>query len=115
MDWASRYVLSWELSNTLDASFCVSALEEALAISRPEIFNSDQGSQYTSEAFTGRLKDAGIQISMDGRGRAFDNIFVERFWRTEKPQGVVILQFLAALPVIMVPKGGFEPPPGKPD
>ena len=97
MDWASRYVLSWELSNTLDASFCVSALEEALAISRPEIFNSDQGSQYTSEAFTGRLKDAGIQISMDGRGRAFDNIFVERLWRSVKYEEVYLHDY-ASLP-----------------
>jgi putative transposase len=90
MDWASRYVLSWELSNTLDASFCLEALEKALSISKPEIFNSDQGSQYTSEAFTGRLREAGIQISMDGRGRAYDNIFVERLWRTVKYEEVYL-------------------------
>ena len=90
MDWASRYVLSWELSNTLDASFCVETLEEALAISKPEIFNSDQGSQYTGEAFTGRLKEAGIQISMDGKGRALDNVIVERFWRSVKYEEVYL-------------------------
>ena len=78
LDGYSRYVVSWELSNTLDAGFCVEAMERALRVSQPEIFNSDQGCQYTSEAFTGRLKAAGIRISMDGRGRVFDNIFVER-------------------------------------
>jgi putative transposase len=93
MDWASRYVLSWEMSNTLDVSFCVEALEKALSISKPEIFNSDQGSQYTSEAFTGRLKEAGIQISMDGRGRAYDNIFVERLWRTVKYEEVYLRDY----------------------
>ena len=90
MDWYSRYVLSWELSNTLDAAFCVEALERALAISKPEIFNSDQGGQYTSEAFTGRLKDMGVKISMDGRGRCYDNIFVERLWRTVKYEEVYL-------------------------
>ena len=90
MDWASRYVLSWELSNTLDASFCVEALEEALAISKPEIFNSDQGSQYTGKEFTDRLKEAGIQISMDGKGRALDNVIVERFWRSVKYEEVYL-------------------------
>jgi len=90
LDWASRYVLSWELSNTLDAAFCVDALEEALAISKPEIFNSDQGSQYTGERFTGRLKEAEIQISMDGKGRALDNVIVERFWRSVKYEEVYL-------------------------
>jgi putative transposase len=93
MDWASRYVLSWELSNTLDASFCVEALERALSVSKPEIFNSDQGSQFTSEAFTGILAKAGIQISMDGRGRAYDNIFVERLWRTVKYEEVHLHEY----------------------
>lgn len=93
MDWHSRYVLSWELSNTLDASFCVEALERALTISKPEIFNSDQGCQYTSEAFTARLKAAGIRISMDGRGRVFDNIFVERLWRTIKYEEVYLKDY----------------------
>jgi len=90
MDWYSRYVLSWELSNTLDAAFCVEALERALTISKPEVFNSDQGAQYTSEAFTGRLKKAGVKISMDGHGRVYDNIFVERLWRTVKYEEVYL-------------------------
>jgi len=93
MDWHSRYVLSWELSNTLDAAFCLSALERALAISQPEIFNSDQGGQYTSEAFTGRLRKAGVKISMDGRGRVYDNIFVERLWRTVKYEEVYLRDY----------------------
>jgi putative transposase len=84
IDWHSRYVLSWGLSNTLDTAFCIEALEEALARGTPEIFNTDQGSQFTSKAFLGPLKDREIRISMDGRGRALDNIFVERFWRTLK-------------------------------
>lgn len=84
IDWYSRYVLSWELSNTMDRGFCLQALERALRDSKPEIFNSDQGSQFTSQEFTGRLEEAGIQISMDGRGRVFDNIFIERLWRTLK-------------------------------
>lgn len=84
MDWFSRYVLSWEISNTLDTKFCLDALEQALQAAKPEIFNSDQGSQFTSKAFTKALKDRGIAISMDGRGRAFDNIFIERLWRTIK-------------------------------
>jgi len=78
MDWQSRYVLSWELSNTLDAAFCVEALDRALAISQPEIFNTDQAAQYISEAFTARLKKAGVKMSIDGRGQVYDNIFVER-------------------------------------
>ena len=90
MDWYSRYVLSWELSNTLEAAFCVEALERALAVSKPEIFNTDQGGQYTSEAFAGRLKQAGVKISMDGRGRCYDNIFVERLWRTVKYEEVYL-------------------------
>lgn len=88
MDWYSRYVLSWSLSVTMDVNFCLEALEEALRVARPEIFNSDQGSQFTSENFTGRLEKEGIKISMDGRGRAFDNIFVERLWRTVKYEEV---------------------------
>jgi putative transposase len=94
MDWFSRYVLSWELSNTLDASFCVEALKSALATGRrPEIFNTDQGSQFTSEAFTGVLIQAGIAISMDGVGRAFDNIMVERLWRTVKYEDVYLRDY----------------------
>ena len=84
MDWHSRYVLSWELSNTLDVHFCLEALERALLNGKPEIFNTDQGSQFTSRLFTGRLKESGIQISMDGRGRALDNVFIERLWRSVK-------------------------------
>ena len=91
MDWASRYVLAWRLSNTLDASFCTDALEEALAAhGAPEIFNTDQGSQCTSLAFTGRLREAGIRISMDGRGRCMDNIFIERLWRSLKYEAVYL-------------------------
>jgi len=84
MDWFSRYVLSWRLSNTLDGLFCLEALDEALSEGRPEIFNTDQGAQYTAEAFTGRLEAAGVAVSMDGRGRWMDNVFVERLWRTVK-------------------------------
>jgi putative transposase len=84
MDWYSRYVLSWRLSNTLDGVFCLEALEEALAHGTPEIFNTDQGVQYTATAFTDRLARAGVAISMDGCGRWMDNVFVERLWRTVK-------------------------------
>ena len=90
MDWYSRYVLSWRLSNTLDVDFCVEALEEALRKGRPEIFNTDQGSQFTSEAFTGLLKQQGIQISMDGKGSYRDNLFVERLWRSVKYEEVYL-------------------------
>jgi len=83
MDWATRHVLSWRLSNSMDAGFCVDALNAALAkYGKPEIFNTDQGSQFTSFDFTGALKDAGIRVSMDGRGRFMDNIFIERLWRS---------------------------------
>jgi putative transposase len=88
MDWYSRYVLSWSLSTTLDAWFCVEALRQALVIARPEIFNTDQGSQFTGDEFIGVLKETGIAISMDGRGRVFDNIFVERLWRSVKYEEV---------------------------
>jgi len=90
MDWYSRYVISWRLSNTLDVDFCVEALEEALRGGRPDIFNTDQGSQFTSEAFTELLKQHGIRISMDGKGRYRDNIFVERLWRTVKYEEVYL-------------------------
>lgn len=88
IDWFSRYVLAWEVSNTLDTDFCLSALERALKQGTPSIFNTDQGAQFTSDAFTDRLKQAEIAISMDGRGRALDNIFVERLWRTVKYEEV---------------------------
>jgi len=90
IDWFSRYVLSFEVSTTLDKGFCLDALEKALSISKPEIFNTDQGVQYTSEAFTGCLKANNIAISMDGRGRAFDNIFVERLWKSVKYEEVYL-------------------------
>jgi len=90
MDWHSRYVLAWRLSNTLDVDFCLEALEEALSKGRPEIFNTDQGSQFTSEAFTGRLLAQGIQVSMDGKGRCMDNVFVERLWRSIKYEEVYL-------------------------
>jgi putative transposase len=89
MDWFSRYVLSWEISTSLDAEFCCSALDRALRLGRPEIFNTDPGAQFTSTAFTGRLEAEDILISMDGRGRALDNVFVERLWRTVKYEDVV--------------------------
>jgi len=89
IDWASRAVLSWRLSNTMDTRFCIEALEEALARhGRPRIFNTDQGAQFTSSAFTGKLEAAGIAISMDGRGRFIDNIFIERLWRSIKYEEV---------------------------
>ena len=90
MDWHSRYVLAWRLSNTMEVDFCVAALEEALGKGRPEIFNTDQGSQFTSEAFTGLLLEQGIQVSMDGKGRYLDNIFVERLWRSIKYEEVYL-------------------------
>jgi putative transposase len=90
MDWFSRFVLSWEISVTMETSFCLSARDWALRRGVPEIFNSDQGSQFTSSDFTGRLTDAGIRISMDGRGRVFDNIFIERLWRTVKYENVYL-------------------------
>ncbi len=88
IDWHSRYVLSWELSNTLDTTFCIDALEKALDVSTPTIFNTDQGVQFTSLSFTKALLLKGINISMDGRGRALDNIFVERLWRTVKYENI---------------------------
>jgi len=93
MDWYSRYVLSWRISNTMDVSFCREALEEALERGCPEIFNSDQGSQFTSNDFTGILLDREIAISMDGRGRAFDNIFTERLWRSVKYEEVYLKDY----------------------
>ena len=94
MDWYSRYVLSWRLSNTLDTDFCLEALEEALSGDElPDIFNTDQGSQFTSKAFTDRLLKEAIQISMDGRGRAFDNIFTERLWRSVKYEEVYLFDY----------------------
>lgn len=93
MDWYSRYVVSWKLSTTLDVWFCIEALKEALRIRKPEIFNTDQGSQFTSYEFTGILQSEGVLISMDGRGRVFDNIFVERLWRSLKYEEVYIKDY----------------------
>lgn len=93
IDWYSRYVLSWELSNSLDTRFCLKALNEALHQGIPEIFNTDQGAQFTSEDFTDILKAYGIKISMDGRGRALDNIFIERLWRSVKYEDIYIKDY----------------------
>ncbi len=90
MDWFSRYVLSYEISTTLDTKFCIDALKTALDVSKPEIFNSDQGSQFTSNDFTSRLKENEIAVSMDGRGRFHDNIFIERLWRSVKYEQVYL-------------------------
>jgi len=90
MDWHSRYVVAWELSTTLDTGFCLEALRKALRISRPEIFNTDQGPQFTNVEFTGHLENEGIKVSMDGRGRIYDNIFVERLWRSVKYEEVYL-------------------------
>ena len=97
IDWFSRYVLAWQLSNTLEADFCLLALEQALATGKPEIFNTDQGSQFTSHRFTSRLEQDNIRISMDGRGRALDNIFIERLWRTVKYENI----YLNAYPSVL--------------
>jgi len=93
MDWHTRYVLAWRLSNSLESGFCIEALEAALEIARPEIFNTDQGSQFTSPAFTGVLQAANVAISMDGRGRALDNVFIERLWRTVKYEDIYIQHY----------------------
>jgi putative transposase len=96
MDWYSRYVISWRLSNTIDTQFCLESLGEALDWKQPEIFNSDQGSQFTSTAFTGCLKASGVAISMDGRGRCLDNVFIERLWRTVKYEEVYLKDYASA-------------------
>jgi putative transposase len=107
LDWFSRYVLAWSVSNTLDGGFCVETLRQALsAYGRPEIFNSDQGAQFTSEAFTGVLASAGVAISMDGRGRALDNVFVERLWRTVKYEEVYLKDY-AGVPAAVSSLGSY--------
>jgi putative transposase len=93
IDWYSRYVLSWRLSNTMDVGFCLEALDAALRQGRPEIFNTDQGSQFTSREYTGRLEAAGVAVSRDGRGRALDNVFVERLWRSVKYEDIYIKNY----------------------
>jgi putative transposase len=100
IDWFSRYVLAWQLSNTLDSYFCIQALKQALQHGQPEIFNTDQGAQFTSLAFTGILEAAHIRISMDGRGRALDNIFVERLWRTVKYEDIYLNAY-ATVPALI--------------
>lgn len=97
IDWHSRYVLTWQLSNTLDGYFCLDALQQALCVGRPEIFNTDQGVQFTAHEFIGCLKRADIRISMDGRGRALDNIFVERLWRTVKYEDIYLKEYATVL------------------
>ena len=96
LDWYSRHVVSWRLSNTLDVGFCLEALDEALVTTEPEIFNSDQGSQFTANVFTRRLETRGVAISMDGRGRAIDNVFVERLWRSVKYEEVYLKDYQSA-------------------
>lgn len=93
IDWYSRYVLAWRLSNTLDGSFCLDMLEEALSGGRPEVFNTDQGVPFTASAWTSRLESAGVQVSMDGRGRCLDNVFVERLWRSVKYEEVYLHRY----------------------
>ena len=94
MDWHSRYILSWKLSNTMDTDFCLDSLNEALEINKPLIFNTDQGSQYTSDDFTSRLIEQNIQISMDGKGCYIDNILIERFWRSIKYEDLFIKDYV---------------------
>ena len=93
MDWYSRYVLSWKLSNRLEGSFCLEALDDALAHGKPEVFNTDQGTQFTSAAFVNRLLDRSVAVSMDGRGRALDNVFIERLWKTVKYQEIYLRDY----------------------
>jgi putative transposase len=90
IDWYSRFVIAWQLSNTLDGAFCLELLDEALGKGKPEVFNTDQGVQFTATAFTGRLQAAGVAVSMDGKGRCLDNVFVERLWRTVKYEDVYL-------------------------
>jgi putative transposase len=108
LDWYSRYIVSWELSNTMDESFCISALERALRRGQPDIFNTDQGSQFTGLGFTGTLKAAGVRISMDGVGRCLDNVFVERLWRTLKYEEVYLKDY-TTVPVAAANLGKFIP------
>jgi putative transposase len=108
IDWYSRFVLAWRLSNTLDGSFCLELLDEALARGRPEVFNTDQGVQFTAVAFTSRLQAAGVQVSMDGKGRCLDNVFVERLWRTVKYEDIY-LRCYEAVPELTQGLGRYFP------
>lgn len=108
IDWYSRYVLAWRLSNTLDGSFCLEMLEEALSRGQPEVFNTDQGVQFTAQAWTGRLERAGVAVSMDGRGRCLDNVFVERLWRSVKYEDIYIHRY-EAVPELQQGLGRYFP------
>jgi putative transposase len=108
IDWFSRYVLAWRLSNTLDGSFCLEMLEEALGRGRPEVFNTDQGVQFTAQAWTGRLESAGVAVSMDGKGRCLDNVFVERLWRTVKYEDIYLRGY-EAVPQLQQGLGRYFP------
>ncbi len=108
LDWFSRYVLAWRLSNTLDGSFCLEMLEEALSRGRPEVFNTDQGVQFTAQAWTGRLEAAGVAVSMDGKGRCLDNVFVERLWRTVKYEDIYLWKY-EAVPELQPGLGRYFP------
>ena len=93
MDWFSRFVLSWRLSNTMDTGFCLDALEESFDVGRPDVFNTDQGSQFTSPQFTKRVEAAGAAVSMDGRGRWADNVWIERLWRSVKYEDIYLKRY----------------------
>ena len=108
IDWFSRYVIAWRLSNTLDGSFCLEMLEEALGRGRPEVFNTDQGVQFTAQAFTGRLLREGVKVSMDGKGRCLDNVFVERLWRTVKYEDIYLWRY-EAVPELQQGLGRYFP------
>src|SRR5687767_5635690 len=108
IDWHSRYVLAWRLSNTLDGWFCLDLLEEVLSRGQPEIFNTDQGVQFTAEAFTARLESAGVRVSMDGVGRCLDNVFVERLWRSVKHEDIY-LRCYEAVPELSAGLGRYFP------
>jgi putative transposase len=108
IDWYSRYVLAWRLSNTLDGDFCLKMLDEALSQGTPEVFNTDQGVQFTAEAWTGRLQAAGVAVSMDGRGRCLDNVFVERLWRSVKYEDVYLRGY-EAVPQLQEGLGRYFP------
>ena len=108
IDWYSRYVVAWEVSVSLESDFCVAALDRALRLAQPEVFNSDQGSQFTSRSFTQLLVERGVKISMDGRGRAFDNIFVERLWRSVKYEEVYLKEYRTVREAISGLAGYFK-------
>jgi len=108
IDWYSRYVVAWRLSNTLDGSFCLEMLEEALGKGRPEVFNTDQGAQFTAQTWTGRLEGAGVAVSMDGRRRWLDNVFVERLWRSVKYEDVYVRGY-EAVPALEEGLGRYFP------